>query len=199
VCVTIDEVGIGEWVYWPLNTHRSELQVTTVLSLISSRCKSQAHAKSSPACSVSISCSHTAASNSGDSSASPAQVLSSQPRVQNSTGLTDPELDCRFSIKWVRARVTLRLAVYRQSVRLGPKPLETHDLHFFFNWTLAVIVTSSLKRGWVYRLQLLLVLASAIILRFESRRTNDQFYCLRFEVPPTWRASSPYLYPLGRG
>jgi hypothetical protein len=27
----------------------------------------------------------------------------------------------------VRVRVTLRLAVYRQSVRLGDKPLETYD------------------------------------------------------------------------
>jgi hypothetical protein len=27
----------------------------------------------------------------------------------------------------VRVRVTLRLAVYRQSIRLGPEPLETHD------------------------------------------------------------------------
>jgi hypothetical protein len=27
----------------------------------------------------------------------------------------------------VKARDTLRLAVYRQSVRLGDKPLETHD------------------------------------------------------------------------
>jgi hypothetical protein len=30
------------------------------------------------------------------------------------------------SIK-VRVRVTLRLAVYRQSAHLGDKPLETHD------------------------------------------------------------------------
>jgi hypothetical protein len=29
--------------------------------------------------------------------------------------------------------VTLRLAVYSQSVRLGVKPLETHDQTFFFN------------------------------------------------------------------
>jgi hypothetical protein len=28
-------------------------------------------------------------------------------------------------------KVTLRLAVYRQSVRLGVKPLETHDQIFF--------------------------------------------------------------------
>jgi hypothetical protein len=27
----------------------------------------------------------------------------------------------------VRVRVTLRLSVYRQSLRLGDKPLETHD------------------------------------------------------------------------
>jgi hypothetical protein len=29
-------------------------------------------------------------------------------------------------------RVTLRLAVYRQSVRLGDEPLETHDQNFYF-------------------------------------------------------------------
>jgi hypothetical protein len=32
----------------------------------------------------------------------------------------------------VRVRVTLRLAVYRRSVRLGAKPLEAHDQRFFF-------------------------------------------------------------------
>jgi hypothetical protein len=31
----------------------------------------------------------------------------------------------------VKVKVTLRLAVYRQSVRLGVKPLETHDQIFF--------------------------------------------------------------------
>jgi hypothetical protein len=34
-------------------------------------------------------------------------------------------------------------------------------------------VTSTLTRGWVYRLQLLLVLASAVILMSESRGTHD--------------------------
>jgi hypothetical protein len=37
--------------------------------------------------------------------------------------------ECRILI---RVRVTLRLAVYRQSVRLGDKPLETHNQNFFF-------------------------------------------------------------------
>jgi hypothetical protein len=32
----------------------------------------------------------------------------------------------------VTVRVTLGLAVYRQSVRLGDKPLETHEQQFFF-------------------------------------------------------------------
>jgi hypothetical protein len=35
-------------------------------------------------------------------------------------------------------------------------------------------VTSSLTRGWIYRLQLLLALASAVILGSESRRTHDR-------------------------
>jgi hypothetical protein len=32
-----------------------------------------------------------------------------------------------------RVKVTLRLAVYRQSVRLGDKPLETHDTVILFS------------------------------------------------------------------
>jgi hypothetical protein len=37
--------------------------------------------------------------------------------------------DCPF---WFRVRVNFRPAVYSQSVRLGDKPLETHDQYFFF-------------------------------------------------------------------
>jgi hypothetical protein len=50
----------------------------------------------------------------------------------------------------VRVRVALRLAVYRQSVRLGVKSLETHDLYFFFQLNTcgySPYVTSSLTRG----------------------------------------------------
>jgi hypothetical protein len=36
-----------------------------------------------------------------------------------------------YFIVTVRVRVTLRLAVYRQSFRLGAKSLETHDQRFF--------------------------------------------------------------------
>jgi hypothetical protein len=39
----------------------------------------------------------------------------------------------KFSKVKVKFRFTLRLAVYRQSVRLGVKPLETYDQRFFSN------------------------------------------------------------------
>jgi hypothetical protein len=69
-----------------------------------------------------------------------------------------------------RVRVTLRLAVYRQAVCLGAKPLRT-TTSIFFNWTLggySPYVIFSLTCEWVCRLQLLLILASAVILRSKS-------------------------------
>jgi hypothetical protein len=51
----------------------------------------------------------------------------------------------------------------------------------------------SLMRGQVCCLQLLLALASAVILRSESHRTHDHSYCFRFKTPPTWEVRSPYL------
>jgi hypothetical protein len=66
--------------------HRLQLHVITVLSLIYTLYKSPQHPLSHfPACCVFISRSMVTASNSGDSSASCAQVLSSQPSVQNWT------------------------------------------------------------------------------------------------------------------
>jgi hypothetical protein len=52
----------------------------------------------------------------------------------------------------VKVKITLRLAVYRQSVRLDVKYLETHDLRFFFQLSPCgntPYVTSSLTRRWV--------------------------------------------------
>jgi hypothetical protein len=94
------------------------------------------------------------------------------------TLLHSTELHSRLRVRvGVGIRVTLRLAVYRQSVRLSAKSLETHDQ--------------------VCRLQLLLAFTSAVILRSKSRGTHDIFYCLRLQTFPTWRARSPYLYPPG--
>jgi hypothetical protein len=61
-------------------THDSELQAITTPPLITT-----AHAKPFPACFIFFGPSLTTASNSGYSSASRAQVLSSQPPMQNST------------------------------------------------------------------------------------------------------------------
>jgi hypothetical protein len=83
----------------------------------------------------------------------------------------------QISGKSVRVRVTLRLAVYCQSVPLIDKPLEITTSNFIFQLNTcgySPYVTSSLRRGWVYRLQLLLALASAVILTSEARGTHDQ-------------------------
>jgi hypothetical protein len=75
----------------------------------------------------------------------------------------------------VRVRVTLRLAVYRHSVRPGTKPLETHDQVFFFRLntcSYSAYVISSHMKGWVCHLQLLLVLASAVMTYFTVSNTR---------------------------
>jgi hypothetical protein len=60
-------------------------------------------------------------------------------------------------------------------------------------------VASSLTRGWLCRLQLLLVLASAFILRFESRMIHDHSLLSHIRDSPNLEARSPYLYPSGTG
>jgi hypothetical protein len=57
----------------------------------------------------------------------------------------------------------------------------------------------SLTRGRVCRLQLLLILASAVILGSESRRTHDHILLSPFREFLNRRAKSPYLYPPGIG
>jgi hypothetical protein len=52
-------------------------------------------------------------------------------------------------------------------------------------------VTSSLTRGWVCRLQLLLVLASAVILRSESRGTHDQILLSQIRDSPNLGGQVP--------
>jgi hypothetical protein len=106
-----------------------------------------------------------------------------------------------------KVRVTLQLMVYRQ----GDKPLETHDQYFFQLNTCGYspYVTSSMTRGWVYRLQLLLVLASAVILRSESHGTHDHILLSQLRdspklegkaavfISPKNRVAQLYLQALG--
>jgi hypothetical protein len=60
----------------------------------------------------------------------------------------------------------------------------------------------SLTRGRVCCLEFLVVLVSVVILRSESRGTHDHILLSQIrdsDTLPSWRASSPYLYPPGTG
>jgi hypothetical protein len=78
--------------------------------------------------------------------------------------------------------------VYRQSFRLGDKPLETHGQYFFQlnNCGHCPYVKSSLTRGWVYHLY-----ASAVILRSESRGTHDHILLSQFGDSPNLEGQVP--------
>jgi hypothetical protein len=93
------------------------------------------------------------------------QLLSSLAgacRTTNSVWLQSQATDCQPRVastvcRWLVLTspcLRLRLAVYRLSVRLGAKPLQTHDQRFFFFLQLntcdnSPYVTSSLSRRWV--------------------------------------------------
>jgi hypothetical protein len=93
------------------------------------------------------------------------------------------------------------MAVYRQSVHLGDKPLDTHD-QYFFKLNIcgySPYVTSSLTGGWVCHLQLLLALASAVILGSESRWTHDHSLLPQIRDSPNLEGQDPvFLSPKNR-
>jgi hypothetical protein len=125
-----------------------------------------------------------------------------RPQVKGQTpALLGPLERANLTFWTTNVRVTLRLAVYSQSVRLGDKPLETHDQQFFPGWTLAIIVLMQLS---LWREDGSVVYNSCWASPAQSlsgpshARLITTFYYLRFETPQTWRARSPYLYPPGR-
>jgi hypothetical protein len=87
-------------------------------------------------------------------------------------GMTERGAPCRQ----IRVRVTLPLAVYRQSVAWWQAPWDSRPAILrSFQPNLcgySPYVTFSLTREWVSHFQLLLALASAVILRSESRGTH---------------------------
>jgi hypothetical protein len=103
----------------------------------------------------------------------------------------------------VRVRFTLRLAVYRQSARLGDSTLRHTTIKLFFQLNTcdhSPYVTSSLRRGWICRLKL--TLASVVILRSESRGTHDHILLSRFLDSPVFispRNRVAQLYPQALG
>jgi hypothetical protein len=94
----------------------------------------------------------------------------------------------------VRVRDALRLAVYSQSFCIGVKPLETHGQNsFLLNTCHRPYVTSSLTKEWVCRLQLLLALVSAFILRSVSRWTHDHILLSQIQDSPNLEGRVPVL------
>jgi hypothetical protein len=89
-----------------------------------------------------------------------------------------PKLKVRVSLRLYDLRPTTRISIFEMNT-CGYSPY----------------VTSSITRGLVCRLQLLLVFASAVIFRSESRGTHDHILLSQIRESLTWRARSPYLYP----
>jgi hypothetical protein len=102
----------------------------------------------------------------------------------------------------VRVRVALRLAVYRQSLRLCDNPLRLTTSNYIFQRNTcgySPYVTSSLTRGWVCRWQLLLVLGSAVILRSESHGTHDHILLSQIRDSPNLESQVPvHISPRNR-
>jgi hypothetical protein len=131
VCVTINGVWIGNWIYWTPTNRNYTLKFTTA------RTKSNQPASNGFQRRI---------------------FLSFRVHV-----LTGWRLSHNFLIK---VKVTLPLAVYRQSVRLGASPLEAHDQRFSFQPNScgnSPYVTSSLMRRWVYLLWICLALCKVYI------------------------------------
>jgi hypothetical protein len=100
-----------------------------------------------------------------------------------------------------RVRVTLRLAIYHQSVRLGANPLRLTTSNFIFQLNLcghSPYVTSSLTRGWSVIYNCCWSSPTQSFSGPSPAGLMTTFYCLRFETPPTWRPRSPNYTPRKR-
>jgi hypothetical protein len=79
---------------------------------------------------------------------------------------------------------------------LATSPLRLMTSIFFFQLNSSFhspYVTSSLMRGWVCHLQLLLALARAIILRFKFHRTHDHILLSQIRDSPKLQDQAPIL------
>jgi hypothetical protein len=120
-----------------------------------------AHDKNFPACGVFTSSSLITASNNGSSGLKSSLNGGSLPTQLTSESESELLYDWRFTAN--------------QFV-LIPSPLRLTTSNFIFQLNTcgySPYVTSFLTRGWVCRLQLLLCLARAVILRSDSHWTHD--------------------------
>jgi hypothetical protein len=120
----------------------------------------------------------------------PASHSNSSHKLNPSGYLTNRNLKLCYD------RRSIGQSVLMSSTHLGPKNrilLLSDSFGFVLMWG----ALSDERTGVSF--QLLLALASAVILGSKSRGPMSIFYCLRFETRPIWRARSPHLYPPGSG
>jgi hypothetical protein len=111
-------------------------------------------------------------------------IINLQPNPSSSTA--EDLLHSHSLSLWFKSELLYDWRFIANQFVLATSPLTLAINNFIFQLNTcgySPYVTSSLTRGWVYRLQLLLVLAIAVILRSES----------------SGRARFQYLYPPGRG
>jgi hypothetical protein len=139
-----------------------------------------------------ISCYLATASVTGDSSTSHAQVLSSQPPVQNC-------LKRKLTTNWVRVRVTLRLAITASQFVLATSPLRLTISNFIFQLNTcgySHYVRSSLTRGWFRRYNCCWSSPAQSFSDPSPAELKTLFYCLRFGTSlfvASWRPG-PRIY-----
>jgi hypothetical protein len=98
--------------------------------------------------------------------------------------VTELLYDCRFTAnQFVLATSPLRLTTSNCVFQLNPCDYSPY-------------VTSSLTRGWVCRLQLLPVLASAVILKTEYRGTHDHILLSQIRDSPNLEGQVPVFISL---
>jgi hypothetical protein len=85
---------------------------------------------------------------------------------------------------------------------LATSPLRPTTSNFIFQLNTcgySPYVTSSLTRGWICHLQLLLVLASAVLLRSQSRGTHDHILLFQIRDSPNLEGQVPvFISPRSR-
>jgi hypothetical protein len=149
----------------------------------------RAHVNSFPACSIFTSMCLVRVSNNGYSSASwlrsslnggsiPTASSQSQSQSYFTTGGLPP-----ISLSWRQVPWDPRPAIFFQLNTCGHGPY----------------VTSSLTRGWVCRLQLLMAFAIAVILRSETRGTRDHILLSQIRDSPNLEGQIlVFIYPRNR-
>jgi hypothetical protein len=191
-------------------TQNSELRVITAQALISTHYKSPQHPlRQFPACCVFNSCSLTTASNSGDSSASRAQVLLSHPPVQKSCQMPQltnyaltiaeinwtykPSTDSQLSTQ-SNSKLLYELWITANQLVFESIPLRlTTTGIYFFKWTLAVIVLMycwmlSQPQGYNPAGSIRLIKKSNELI---GNRTRDLSACSIVPQPTTLPRASP--------